>query len=174
MEGGPSDPVGQIGRRALRSRSALSWLALVALALATLTFVVLSAAAASPPAPSPASASYRVIVHPSAAVQSLDRRFLADVFLKKTTRWSGGDAIQPVDLQPAARTRARFSEDVVGRSVPSVKSYWQQIIFSGRGLPPPELPDDDAVVGYVLSHAGAIGYVSGSCDVGAARVVTVR
>ena len=121
-----------------------------------------------------AAPAFRVIVHPSSDPKSLERRFLGDVFLKKATRWPAGDAILPVDLEAGARARREFSENVLGRSVGAVKSYWQQIIFSGRGLPPPELADDAAVVAYVLAHPGAIGYVSGSGDVRQARVITVR
>jgi hypothetical protein len=50
-----------------------------------------------------------------------------------------------------------------------VRSYWQQRIFSGRDVPPPELDSDDAVIGFVSKYAGAVGYVSG-----AAKLVGVR
>ena len=118
--------------------------------------------------------SYVVIVHPASTYESIDRRMLADVFLKKTTRWRSGEPILPVDLVSDARARERFSLDVIGRSVQAVKSHWQQIIFAGRGLPPPELPDDAAVVRYVASHPGAIGYVSGGAQTAGTRVVAVR
>jgi hypothetical protein len=127
------------------------------------------------PEPAPRTAvSYLVIVHPQVTQQSLDRRLLSDIFLKKTTRWHNGQTIKVVDLEPGSATRARFSEEVIGRSVAAIRSYWQHIIYSGRGLPPPELADDDAVVSYVLRHAGAIGYVSASARLRATRAVAVR
>ena len=46
--------------------------------------------------------------------------------------------IRPVDLRPNAATRRLFSERMLRRSVAAVRSYWQQRIFSGRGVPPPE------------------------------------
>ena len=52
-----------------------------------------------------------------------------------------------------------------------MRSYWQQRIFSGQGLPPPELADDDAVVSYVLSHPGAIGYVAAGTALNGATAV---
>jgi ABC-type phosphate transport system substrate-binding protein len=118
--------------------------------------------------------AFVVIVNPQNPYRTLDRTFVADVFLKKTTRWPSGDVIKPVDLPPDSRARARFSEDVLKRSVAAVKSYWNQMIFSGRDVPPPELPTDDDVVKYVLTHSGAIGYVSGDARLGDARIVTVR
>jgi ABC-type phosphate transport system substrate-binding protein len=127
------------------------------------------------PAPSPPSGpAFVVIVHSKNAYITLDRAFVADAFLKKTTRWPGGDVIKPVDLPPDSSTRERFSQDVLKRSVAAVKSYWQQIIFSGRDVPPVELSNDDDVVRYVHGHPGAIGYVSGAAQIGDARVVTMR
>lgn len=121
--------------------------------------------------PTPA---FVVIVNPQNPYRTLDRTFVSDVFLKKTTRWPNGDVIKPVDLGPDSRTRARFSEDVLRRSVAAVKSYWNQMIFSGRDVPPPELRTNDDVVKYVLTHGGAVGYVSGDARIGDARIVTIR
>jgi ABC-type phosphate transport system substrate-binding protein len=47
-----------------------------------------------------------------------------------------------------------------------VKSYWQQQIFSGRDVPPPEKQTENDVVAFVRSNPGAIGYVSKGVDIG--------
>lgn len=122
----------------------------------------------------PAAPAYRIIVHPATADSSVERKFLAQAFLKKTTLWSDGETIHPVDLPPSSPVRRRFSEEVLERPVAAVRSYWQQLIFSGRGIPPPELDNDEAVVRYVVRHAGAVGYVSGSADVHNAKVLGIR
>jgi hypothetical protein len=122
----------------------------------------------------PAPPAFVIIVHPRNPNQSLERRFVADALLKKTTRWPNGEVIKPVDLPPDAMARERFSHEILKRSVSAVKSYWQQIIFTGRDVPPPELASDDLVVQYVLRHEGAIGYVSGSAHLGGAVTVTLR
>jgi ABC-type phosphate transport system substrate-binding protein len=125
-----------------------------------------------------AGPAYRIIVHPSNQAASVTRRFLAEAFLKKTTRWPDGEAIRPVDLEPSSATRARFTEEVLARSVGAVKSYWQQLIFAGRDLPPPELESDAAVVRYVLRNSGAVGYISGDAgattNLGGARVLPIK
>ncbi|MBX3203908.1 MAG: substrate-binding domain-containing protein [Labilithrix sp.] len=122
----------------------------------------------------PAAPAFVVIVHPENPANALERSFVAEAFLKKTTRWPDGGVIKPVDLPPTSATRDRFTRDVLKRSVAAVKSYWQQIIFSGRDVPPAELSSDEAVVQYVLTHRGAIGYVSGSARLGDAKTVSVR
>jgi hypothetical protein len=139
--------------------------------LATLAAVV-ALAAPAPQASTPAS--YRVIVNASNTASVADRRFLADVFLKKVTRWSTGDAAKPVDQSPEAAVRQRFSDDVLGRSVSAVKSYWAQLLFSGRDLPPPELDDEDEVVRFVAKHVGGVGYVSTSVAIDRVKVLNIR
>jgi ABC-type phosphate transport system substrate-binding protein len=138
--------------------------------------LVLAAPAAlfAEPRPMSTSGGFRVIVNAANGNTSLERRFLSDVFLKKVTRWPNGDVIRPVDLATKSPVRRAFSDDVVGRGVEEVKSYWQQAIFSGRDIPPPELDTDDAVVSYVLKHPGAIGYVSTTANLNGAKIVTLR
>jgi ABC-type phosphate transport system substrate-binding protein len=118
--------------------------------------------------------AYRVIVNPKNSVTSVERRFLAHAFLKKTTTWRDGEGIRPVDLPPDSSVRRRFTEDVLGRSVAAVKSYWQQMIFGGHNVPPPELDSDEEVVRFVLRHAGAVGYVSAGANLMGARVLTLK
>lgn len=134
--------------------------------------ILASLAAAAAPAEPPRS-SYVVIVHPETPVSKLDRRFVADAFLRRKTRWPDDKPIRPVDLGPDSPARARFSQETLALSVASVRNYWQQRIFSGRDLPPPEL-DDDAVVSYVLSHPGALGYVVAGTRLKGAKVVDVN
>jgi hypothetical protein len=49
---------------------------------------------------------------------------------------------------------------VLSKSVSSIKAYWQQQIFSGRDVPPPEKQSEAEVLEFVRSNATAIGYVS--------------
>jgi ABC-type phosphate transport system substrate-binding protein len=143
-------------------RAVLPFLGLVVLA----TSMRAGAAAPTP--------SYVVIVHPSNPATRADRKFLADAFLKKTTRWDQGEVIRPVDQTTDSPVRRKFSEEVIKRSVAAVRSYWQQVIFSGRDVPPPELNSDEDVVKYVLKYSGAVGYVSGNADTNGTKVISVE
>jgi len=121
-----------------------------------------------------AVADFRVIIHPENPATSFTRDFLIDAFLKRTTRWSDGEMLRPVDQRSTSVARQNFSDAVLRRSVAAVKNYWQQRIFSGRDLPPPELDSDEAVVSYVMSHRGALGYVSGGAKLDKAKPVAVQ
>jgi hypothetical protein len=144
------------------------WAALAALVVAAWCFASLPALAQAPP-----EDAYRVVVHPHNPTVTMNRDFMAQAFLKKVATWNHGGVIRPADLLPSSTVRQRFSTDILGRSVAAVRSYWLQIIFAGRGVPPPELKSDDDVIRFVLSEPGAIGYVSSRVDLRGARVVVV-
>jgi hypothetical protein len=112
-------------------------------------------------------------VNPANSAASVDRKFLRDAFLKKTLRWPGGEPVRPADLAPRSRVRAKFSEELLGRSIAAVRSFWQQSIFSGRDVPPPEFDDEALLVRYVLKHPGGVGYVGGGTDLQGAKVLAV-
>lgn len=144
------------------------------LPLALATSLVLLAARVESQPHSTSHAAFVVIVHRSNPMRQAARTFVADAFLKRTTRWPDGETIRPVDQRHASAVRARFTESVLRRPIAAVRSYWQQVIFTGRGVPPPELDDDREVLRYVSTHVGAIGYVSGSADVSAAATLAVQ
>jgi ABC-type phosphate transport system substrate-binding protein len=136
-----------------------------ALALCALAATVVAQQASAPP--------YVVIVHPGNQHGLVRRQFLADAYFKKITRWSDGKAIYPADLPYDSAARQEFSERVMRRSASAVRAYWQQRIFAGVDVPPPQFKRDEDVVSYVLSHEGAIGYVSWTAELRGAKAVPV-
>jgi hypothetical protein len=127
--------------------------------------------------PSPTRArdgGYQIIVHPSNPARELSRSFLRDAFMKRNPQWTHGPAMRPVDLSGRAPARELFSREVLERSVAEIKRFWQQQIFSGKGVPPPELESEVEVAAFVLKHAGGIGYLPAGTDLRGTRVVTVR
>jgi ABC-type phosphate transport system substrate-binding protein len=151
------------------ARSTRSLLVYLLLLGAWLVSVWLPGAALAESAP-----TYQIIIHPSNAQTSTTRHFLSDAFLKKATRWQSGEVIHPVDQVADSPVRRKFTEEILERSVAAVRSYWQQVIFSGRDVPPPELANDTEVVSYVLEHNGAVGYISRSTNPGGTKVLTVQ
>jgi hypothetical protein len=114
------------------------------------------------------------VVHPELGQPSATREFIMRAFLKKAARWPEGEQIQPVDLRFGSELREAFSKNILGRSAVAVRNYWQQRIFTGRGVPPPEVSSDADVIGYVRAHRGGIGYVSTGADLGAVKVLPLR
>lgn len=130
--------------------------------------------AAGPPARAEPATAFRVIVNQANPATRLDKHFVADAFLKKRTRWDDDRAIQPVDLGERSGTRGAFSRDILGRDVVSVRRYWAQLVFSGRGVPPRELATENDVIKFVATHSGAIGYVTAGAALAGVKVLEVE
>lgn len=119
------------------------------------------------------AAGYKVIVNNANATSTLAKKDLSQLFMKKTAKWSDGTPVVAVDQTEKSSAREKFTQEVHGKSVAAVKSYWQQQIFSGRDVPPVEKSSDAQVVAFVKQNAGAIGYVGEAADTAGVRVVTV-
>lgn len=120
------------------------------------------------------AAGYKIIVNSANGTSPLAKKELSQLFMKKTAKWSDGTAVVAVDQTEKSSVRERFTQEVHGKSVAAVKSYWQQQIFSGRDVPPVEKSSDAQVVAFVKQNAGAIGYVGDSADTAGVRVVGVQ
>jgi hypothetical protein len=118
--------------------------------------------------------SYVLVCNPENRLSNVERRFVQDAFLKKVTTWPTGDGAHPVDLPPSSPVRRQFSEEVLRRSVTAVRIFWEQRIFAGRDLPPPELSNDAEVIRFVMRDRGGIGYVSAGTHLDGAKVLTVK
>lgn len=114
-----------------------------------------------------------LIVNTANPVMTLGPTDVSKLFLRKVTRWPDGRIVQPVDQVVSSPARRKFSDAIHHMDVPSVKSYWQDLVFSGRGEPPPERASDDDVVAYVRANPHAIGYVSLMAPVTDVKILTV-
>jgi ABC-type phosphate transport system substrate-binding protein len=117
---------------------------------------------------------YKVVVNATNPTTKLSKKEVAALFLKKVDKWSSGAAAQPVDLAEGQSAREAFTRQVLGKSPAAVRAYWNQMVFSGRNVPPAEKPSDAEVLAYVKSTPGAIGYVSANADVKDVKVVAVE
>jgi ABC-type phosphate transport system substrate-binding protein len=118
--------------------------------------------------------AFQVIVNPANPVAAVSRDFLRDAYLRKATDWENGATIHPIDLAPRFPERARFTHEVLRKSHAQLRSYWNQQIFSGKGVPPAEAESTAAAIAYVLAHPGAVGYLPAGIDPGGAKIVQVH
>jgi hypothetical protein len=118
--------------------------------------------------------SFKVIVNENNSARSISRQTLSNMLLKKVLRWDNGLEVRPVDLLEDSPVRQALSLDVHKRSVTAIQAYWQQQIFSGRDVPPPEKATEDDLITYVRVHAGAVGYVAASARAARVKVIALE
>ena len=83
---------------------------------------------------------------------------LAEVFRRKKRFWGDGVRVDPVNLPADDPLRRRFSQMVLSATPEQLEPYWNDLYFHGI-LPPRVLKSAEAVIRYVASSPGAIGYI---------------
>jgi ABC-type phosphate transport system substrate-binding protein len=121
----------------------------------------------------PASASdVQVIANASVGVSEISSADLKDVFLGAKSSVGGAD-VEPVLAKSGAAHEA-FLKTVVGKSEQGLANHFKSLVFTGKGSMPKAFASDADIVKYVTSTKGAIGYISGSADSGAAKKIAVK
>lgn len=109
-----------------------------------------------------AQAGVAVIVHPSAAFDSLTEDDVARLFLGKAKSFPGGAQAVPINQNEGSPARDKFNEAVCKKNASQYKAYWSQLVFTGKGTPPKDGGDDAAVKTLVAANPNMIGYVDDS------------
>jgi len=84
---------------------------------------------------------------------------LADIYTLKRNFWADQTQVVPVNREASSVEREKFSEAVFNLSPLELAEYWNRLRFQGK-LPPLIQISDQAVLGFVRSVPGAIGYIN--------------
>lgn len=104
-----------------------------------------------------AYADVSVIVN-SGNINVIDTETIKDIYLGKSTSFSDGSVVSPVD-QDGTPVTDEFNEKVVGKPSSQLDAYWSKLVFTGKGTPPEKLASDQAVIDFVATNSNAIGYI---------------
>ena len=120
-----------------------------------------------------AAAELVVVVSARSPITSLRAEQVADIFLAEATRFPDGGEVVALDLPIGSPLRDDFYLKVANRSPALMKAYWTKKIFTGRGQPPRELPNSQAVRKLVADNPTLIGYIDRSALDASVRPVLV-
>jgi ABC-type phosphate transport system substrate-binding protein len=104
-----------------------------------------------------------VIGNPAAA--PLTREQLADIYLARS------NARTPIDQRVDSTIYLEFYRKATGRDSAQIKAIWARILFTGRGVPPKQLTDSEAVKKAVAADPKAVGYIEKSAVDSSVRIV---
>lgn len=104
------------------------------------------------------------IVNKKNPVDELSLIDIEKIYMGKRNLWERGKPIKMCDLTEEnsgedGSARAAFSSRYLKKDLPSLKSYWIKMIFSGRGQPPMNFSKAGDVIRFVAENKDAIGYV---------------
>jgi ABC-type phosphate transport system substrate-binding protein len=99
-----------------------------------------------------------VIANPQVPVAVISVEDLSAIYLIQRTSWNNGTPMAPVNREASSQARGAFSEAIFNRSPTELSEYWNRLRFQGK-IPPLVQTSDQAVLGFVRTVPGAIGYV---------------
>lgn len=104
-------------------------------------------------------AGFVVIVNKANPVKVLPLAELRRIFMKQTRMWPHAESIVPVDWDATSPNREAFSRRVLARSVREMGDYWVQQSVTQGLAPPSTQRSARALLRFIASVAGAIGYL---------------
>ncbi|MGD0413366.1 MAG: hypothetical protein ABSC18_16870, partial [Verrucomicrobiota bacterium] len=112
-----------------------------------------------------------VIANKEVPVDSLSATELKDIYTGKTAYWQGGQSVVIVVL--SGKTDAALKE-VSGMDASQFKTFWQRLVFSGRGQLPKKAEDADSLVALVAANKGAIALVPADAGLKDVKILDVK
>jgi ABC-type phosphate transport system substrate-binding protein len=109
-----------------------------------------------------------IIANPGINDNSIEKRDLQRIYLGKQTQWQDNTSIVPVMLK-SGPLRDEFIEGYVDRSVQRFVTYWRQMVFTGKGIPPKSFASESDLVAFVARTPGSVGYVSSAANLSSVK-----
>jgi ABC-type phosphate transport system substrate-binding protein len=112
-----------------------------------------------------------VIGNSSIAADNLSADELKDIYTAKTKYWADGQAIIIVVLPD--KTDAALQQ-ASGMDGSQFKTFWQRLMFSGRGSEPKKADDAAALVALVASTKGAIAIAPSDAKLKGVKIIEIN
>ena len=111
-----------------------------------------------------------VIANDSVSVSTIDDSTIQKIYLGKKSKWEDGTKIVPFALANG-NVHEVFLNTYIKKSPSQFSTYWKQMIFSGKGVPPTAFGSEEEMVKYVSTTSGAIGYIDSATPHNDVRVL---
>lgn len=107
-----------------------------------------------------AYADLAIVTHPENAVTAISPQQVKRIFLGRESFLPDGNTAIPVEQPEESAAYQEFHLKVIRMNARELRSYWAGMIFTGRGVPPINLPGDSEVKHFISQNPGAIGYIA--------------
>jgi len=99
-----------------------------------------------------------IVVIGNSNVPKMDAVTIQKVYTGKFISVSGV-SVKPVGFKPGTTARNHFLKEFLNQDEEKYTAYWTVRKYIGKGVPPHDLDSAAAVISYVQSTPGAVGYI---------------
>ena len=146
------------------ARQAFRWLVSILLLVSSWPMIALA---------DRADTSILIIANPDVPAEEIDVDDLERIYLGKRTRWQDDSTVVPAMLKSGDLHEA-FVKTYLDRTPSRFVTYWRQVVFTGKGVPPRSFGNEDDLRDFVAHTPGAVGYLHGAGDTTGVKVLQVR
>jgi len=100
-----------------------------------------------------------LVANKSVQVSALNDADLRAIFTGEKTRFADGSRALPVTLKGGAAHEV-FLRKHLGETPDEFRAQWRKAVFTGQGAMPKTFDSEAALIQYVATTPGALGYVS--------------
>jgi len=100
-----------------------------------------------------------LIANKSVQISQIKASDLRAIFTGEKTRFADGSHAVPVTLKGGPAHEV-FLKNHLGETPEDFRARWRKAIFTGQGAMPKACDSESALVAYVATTSGAVGYVS--------------
>ena len=115
-----------------------------------------------------------VVVSADSPISSLSKNQVAKIFLGKSRRFPDGSKAVPLNQSEGNLGRDAFYQLVTNKSPAQIKAHWSKLIFTGRGHPPKEATDNNAVKQLLANNRVNISYIDRGAVDNSVKVVAIK
>lgn len=121
----------------------------------------------------PSMAAVVLIAHADNSEGVVDHEEVKRIYLGKKTHWNDDTPIVPVILKKG-EIHEDFLDEYLDRTSHRFVSYWRQMVFTGKGVPPKSFASEADLIAFVAATPGAVGYVSDTKPLTGVLTLTIR
>lgn len=100
-----------------------------------------------------------VVVNQAVPLDTLSQAQLRNIFTLRQTQWPDGKAITVLVLPESTVLHQRFSKEQLKLFPYQLNNIWDKHSFSGTGIRPLQVENEERMLQLLRSTPGAIGYV---------------
>jgi ABC-type phosphate transport system substrate-binding protein len=117
-----------------------------------------------------------IIANKGVGVDHISAAALKDIYIGRTTYWPDGQSVKlaVLDGQITDKTDAALEEVSGLDSTSQFNTFWQRMVFSGRGQMPQKFGDTASLEAYVASTKGAVAIVLSDADLKGVKKLEIK
>jgi hypothetical protein len=120
-----------------------------------------------------AHAQVAIIANNSVPDSVVSKSEIRDVFMGASSNLKSGAHVAPILLKKGA-AHEEFLVMIISRSDAGFQSGWKSLVFSGQSSMPRSFDSEAAMIQYVASTPGAVGYILKSTPHEGVKILTIQ